>query len=313
MYFVIYTPILITLLFSLCGRNTDTVARTTSTYWCTYYRLVQSVKYCWCSYYRLAQSLYYYWCSYYRLVQSVVLLVLVLQTNTASVLLLEPVLQTGTISVVLLLLVLQTSTIFAVSLVLVVQTNTIFAVCLPLVLQTSTISVPLTDQHNICRIPLLLVLQNNTICVELGNFPDARSLLQFNPTLTARSFPYRLPISRCQVRSAGVECARNAFLDPGVSARWDFAFAFAFTRTSRVHRGLHRAKRQCKVSCFRQATHILNMHSSLVGTPHSHRCSLLLSKQAYSAAGPSQLHLSIISNRSPRTKARNNFCNDRNP
>ena len=169
------------------------------------------------------------------------------------------------------------------------------------VLQTSTIFVVL----------LVLVLQNNTICVELSNFPDARSLFQCNPTLTARSFPYRLPISRCQVRSEGVECARNAFLDPRVPVRWDFAFAF--TRTSRVHEGLRSAKRQCKVSCFKQATHILDMHSSLVGTPHSHCSGLLQSKQAYSAAGLSLLDPSNTSNRSPRTKARKSLCTGRNP
>ena len=157
----------------------------------------------------------------------------------------------------------------------------------------------------------MLVLQNNTICVELSNFPDARSLFQCNPTLTARSFPYRLPISRCQVRSEGVECARNAFLDPRVPVRWDFAFAF--TRTSRVHEGLRSAKRQCKVSCFKQATHILDMHSSLVGTPHSHCSGLLQSKQAYSAAGLSLLDPSNTSNRSPRTKARKSLCTGRNP
>jgi len=67
------------------------------------------------------------------------------------------------------------------------------------------------------------------------------------------------------------------------------------------------------VSCFKQVTHILDMHSWLVGTPHSHCSGLLQNKQAHSAAGLSPLYLSIKSNRSPRTKARNSLCTGRNP
>jgi len=66
-------------------------------------------------------------------------------------------------------------------------------------------------------------------------------MLQRDPTPPAHGSPYRLPISRCQVRSEGVECARNVFLDPRALLRDGISLSLS-PRTSHVYHKLHNIK-----------------------------------------------------------------------